>query len=111
MASYVLTPRRQPSNPTTPGDSSSRFALIIGIAFVPSVKSWYIGQIERHAEHISRELQDRITPDLEGPPKSSPAESAALAPASLRLRANPHQARTDHAFLHPFERQRPFGRP
>lgn len=43
-------------------------ALVIGIAFVPSVKSWYIGQIERHAEHISREVQDRLTSDLDEPP-------------------------------------------
>ena len=43
-------------------------ALVIGIAFVPSVKSWYIGQIERHAEHISREVQDHLTSDLDEPP-------------------------------------------
>ena len=43
-------------------------ALVIGIAFVPSVKSWYLGQIERHAEHISREVQDRLASDLDEPP-------------------------------------------
>lgn len=43
-------------------------ALVIGIAFVPSVKSWYMCQIERHAEHISREVQDRLASDLDEPP-------------------------------------------
>jgi hypothetical protein len=44
-------------------------ALVIGIAFVPSVKSWYLGQIERHAEHITQEVQDRLTPDVVEPPR------------------------------------------
>ena len=51
-------------------------ALMIGIAFVPSVKSWYIGQIERHAEHISRDVQDHLTPDLAEPsPEPNPART------------------------------------
>ncbi|MGN6576397.1 MAG: hypothetical protein ACTHKG_11975 [Nocardioides sp.] len=44
-------------------------ALVIGIAFVPSVKSWYLGQIERHAEHITQDVQDRLTPDVLEPPR------------------------------------------
>lgn len=43
-------------------------ALVIGTAFVPPVKSWYIGQIERHAEHITQEVQDHLTPDIVEPP-------------------------------------------
>lgn len=43
-------------------------ALIVGIAFVPPVKSWYIGQIERHAQHITQEVQDQLTPDIVKPP-------------------------------------------
>lgn len=42
-------------------------ALVVGIAFVPPVRSWYIGQIERHAEHITQEIQDHLTPDVVGP--------------------------------------------
>ena len=52
-------------------------ALVMGIAFVPSVKSWYVGQIERHAEHITRELQDGLTPDVEEP---SPGRTAVREP-------------------------------
>lgn len=43
-------------------------ALVIGIAFVPPVKSWYFGQIERHAQHITQEVQDQLTPDIVKPP-------------------------------------------
>lgn len=45
-------------------------ALMIGIAFVPPVKSWYLGQIERHAQHITSEVQRHLTPELSKP--SSP---------------------------------------
>jgi hypothetical protein len=31
-------------------------SLMIGIALVPPVRVWYVGQIEHHAEHITREI-------------------------------------------------------
>ena len=43
-------------------------ALMIGIAFVSPVKGWYLGQIERHAQHITREIQGRLTPEVSEPP-------------------------------------------
>lgn len=48
-------------------------ALVIGIAFVPSVENWYIGQIERHAQHITQEVRDRLTPEIAVPlPEPTP---------------------------------------
>lgn len=35
-------------------------ALIIGVALVPPVRNWYVGQIEHHAEHITREIVSKL---------------------------------------------------
>lgn len=43
-------------------------ALIVGVAFVPPVQRWYLGQIEHHAQHIARELTSQLTPDMSEPP-------------------------------------------
>lgn len=39
------------------------FAPIIGVAFVPPVKRWYLDQIEPHAQHITREFMSELTSD------------------------------------------------
>jgi hypothetical protein len=48
-------------------------SLIVGIAFVPPVKRWYIDQIERHAQHISQEFVSIVIPDdiSQGPSAST----------------------------------------
>lgn len=43
-------------------------ALIIGIAFVPPVQRWYLGQIEHHAQHIAREVTSQLTSNTAEPP-------------------------------------------
>jgi hypothetical protein len=43
-------------------------ALIIGIAFVPPVQRWYLGQIEHHAQHIAREVTSQLTSNTSKPP-------------------------------------------
>jgi hypothetical protein len=47
-------------------------ALIIGIAFVPPVQRWYLGQIEHHAEHITREFTSQLTSDPSEPSTREP---------------------------------------
>ena len=37
--------------------------LMIGIAFVPPVKRWYVGQIEHHAQHITRDFMSTFSTD------------------------------------------------
>jgi hypothetical protein len=33
-------------------------ALIVGVPFVPPVQRWYLGQIEHHAQHLTREISN-----------------------------------------------------
>lgn len=54
-------------------------ALMVGIFVVPAVRSWYIGQIERHAEHVTREIQDLLIPELSAA-LPVPAENRSLSP-------------------------------
>lgn len=35
-------------------------ALIIGIAFLPPVRYWYLGQVEDHTSHLTRELMSSL---------------------------------------------------
>jgi hypothetical protein len=43
-------------------------ALIIGIAFVPPVQRWHLGQIQHHAQHFAREVTSQLTPNTSEPP-------------------------------------------
>jgi hypothetical protein len=38
-------------------------ALLVGVAFVPPVQRWYLGQIEHHAQHLTREISNIVIPD------------------------------------------------
>lgn len=45
------------------------WALFIGVAWVPPVRSWYFGQVQHHAEHLTREFMSRMLPNA---PESTP---------------------------------------
>ena len=46
--------------------------LIVGVAFVPPVKRWYLDQIEHHAQHTTREFMSQLTSDTsELPPREA----------------------------------------
>lgn len=36
--------------------------LLVGVACVPSIRRWYLDQVEHHAQHISREVMSRLSP-------------------------------------------------
>lgn len=56
---------------------SIALALLVGIAFVPPVKRWYLDQIERHAQHITQEFVSIVIPDDARPePLGSPGGHA-----------------------------------
>lgn len=42
-------------------------SLLVGVAIVPPVQRWYMGQIEQHAQHITRNLIKQLTPKLPAP--------------------------------------------
>jgi hypothetical protein len=46
-----------------PARKTIALVLMIGIAFVPPVKRWYIGQIEHHAQHIMRDFMSTFITD------------------------------------------------
>jgi hypothetical protein len=46
-------------------------ALVIGLTFVPPLKSWFVDQVEHHAEHVSRKLMRQLAPDTSVPRVSS----------------------------------------
>ena len=47
------------------------WALVAGIAFVPPVQRWYLGQIEHHAQHITRDLLSQFIETSEPEPRDS----------------------------------------
>lgn len=49
-------------------------ALVIGLAFVPPVKSWFVGQIEHHAEHVTREFMRQLAPVTFVPSPREPSQ-------------------------------------
>ncbi|KQW45064.1 hypothetical protein ASC77_19985 [Nocardioides sp. Root1257] len=55
-------------------------ALMLGIVVVSPVRDWFVGQVERHAEHLTREIQDLVIPELPPvtptPPESQPVDRA-----------------------------------
>jgi hypothetical protein len=42
--------------------------LLMGLAFVPPVQHWYVDQIQRHAEHLTRSIVKQLTPTLSPSP-------------------------------------------
>lgn len=52
------------------------WALLIGVAWVPPVRSWYLGQIQHHAEHLTREIMSRILPAAPDPTPPEPHKPA-----------------------------------
>lgn len=49
-------------------------ALMSGVALLPPVRDWYTGQIEHHAQHITREIQDRLATQVsDAPPRNAHA--------------------------------------
>lgn len=49
-------------------------ALAIGLVFVPPVKSWFVGQIEHHAEHVTREFMRQFAPVTSLPAPREPSQ-------------------------------------
>lgn len=37
--------------------------LMLGLAFAPSVRTWFVGQSQRDAEHVTRKFIRQLTPD------------------------------------------------
>ena len=64
------------------------FALLIGVAWIPPVRNWYFGQIQHHAEHLTREFVGRIFPGLPEPTPPSPTKPLAEGPAPVRQMAS-----------------------
>jgi len=48
------------------------WALFIGVACVPPVRSWYFGQVQHHAQHITREFMSRMLPNAPEPTPPAP---------------------------------------
>lgn len=58
------------------------WALLIGVAWVPSVRGWYFEQAQRHAKHVSRELISRIFPSAPGTTTPAPTKTVPETQAS-----------------------------
>ena len=40
---------------------AAAWALILGIALLPPVRDWYLGQVQEHASHLTEEIMGRHT--------------------------------------------------
>ena len=49
--------------------------LLVGLATVPSVREWFVGQVVLHAQHTAQEIiDDLVAPDLEGLSPTPPGD-------------------------------------